>query len=93
MFSHEFSAVRKLAKFKIKAPIVAFVNDKASANTLNGLYYGINPICISKKITNKEEYANRIAKQYGVKKGETIILVGVNEESNKADTMKIMQVK
>lgn len=93
MFSHEFSAVRKLSKFKIKAPIVAFVNDKASANSLNGLYYGINPIYSNKTIINKEEYANKIAKQYGVKKGETIILVGVNEENNKADTMKIMQVK
>ena len=36
---------------------------------------------------------DKIAKQYGVKQGETIILVGVNEETNKADTMKIMQVK
>ena len=93
MFSNEFSAVRKLSKFKIKAPIVAFVNKKENVSILNGLYYGINPIYLNRKVSNKEEYANKIAKQYGVKKGETIILVGVNEETNKADTMKIMQVK
>ena len=93
MFSNEFSAVRKLSKFKIKAPIVALVNDKNAAQTLSGLYYGVNPIYCGKKNVNKEEYALKIAKKQGVKKGENIIFVGVNEENNKADTMKIMQVR
>jgi len=93
MFSNEFSAVRKLSKFKIKAPIIALVNDKNAAQALNGLYYGVNPIYCCKKNINKEEYALKIAKKQGVKKGENIIFVGVNEENNKADTMKIMQVK
>lgn len=93
MFSNEFSAVRKLSKFKIKAPIVALVNDKNAAQALSGLYYGVNPIYCGKKNVNKEEYALKIAKKQGVKKGENIIFVGVNEENNKADTMKIMQVR
>lgn len=93
VFSNKFSAIRKLAKFKIKAPIIAVMNDKASANVLNSLYYGINPVYVNRVINNKEEYASKIAKQYGVNKGESIILVGVNEENSKADTMKIMQVK
>jgi pyruvate kinase len=93
VISSSFSAIRKLTKFKFKAPIIAIINNKEDAICLNGLYYGIKAIYNPRKITNKEEYALKVAKKYGVKKGESIIFVGVNDESKKADMMKIMQVK
>ena len=93
VISSSFSAIRKLAKFKFKAPIAAVIDDKDSAINLNGLYYGINAYYNKRKISNKEEYALKLAKKYGIKKGENIIFVGVDEESKKANTMKIMQVK
>ena len=42
--SNSFTAARKLAKFKIKAPILAVVKDKNLAISLNGLYYAITAI-------------------------------------------------
>lgn len=93
VISSSFSAIRKLAKFKFKAPIIAVVNNKDDAINLNGLYYGIEAYYNKRAIDNKEEYALKLAKKQGVKKGESIIFVGVDEESKKANTMKIMQVK
>lgn len=93
IISNSFSAIRKLAKFKIKAPIAAVVNDKDLAIALNGLYYGIDAIYDAKKINNKETYALKLSKKLGVNKGERIIYVGVDDESNKTNMIKIMQVK
>lgn len=93
IISSSFSAIRKLSKFKFKAPIIAVIDDKELAIDLNGLYYGIEALYNSRKISNKEEYALKIAKKKGVKKGDNIIFVGVDEESQKADMMKILKVK
>ena len=91
--SASFSAIRKLAKFKFKAPILAITSDQKSAIDLNGLYYGIQANYVKKSITNIDSYVNNAAKKYGVKKGENIILVGVDSNTNKANMMKIIQVK
>ena len=93
VISSSFTAIRKLAKFKFKAPIIAVIDNKDLAMDLNGLYYGIEAFTNSRKIKDKEDYALKLAKKHGVKKGESIIYVGIDEESNKANTMKIMQVK
>ena len=93
IISSSFSAIRKLAKFKFKAPIVAVIDNKEAAINLNGLYYGIEAHYSAKNIADKEDYAIRLAKKRGIKKGENIIFVGVDEESKKANLMKIMQVK
>ena len=91
--SSSFSAIRKLAKFKFKAPILAITSDQKSAIDLNGLYYGIQANYVKKSITNIDSYVNNAAKKHGVKKGENIILVGVDSNNNKANMMKIIQVK
>lgn len=93
IITDSFSAIRKLSKFKFKAPIVAIINDKDLAIDLNGLYYGIDAHYNSRKILDKEEYALKIAKKKGIKKGERIIYVGVDDETKKANMMKIMRVK
>lgn len=93
VISSSFSAIRKLSKFKFKAPIVAVIDDKDLAIDLNGLYYGIDALYHSRKIVDKEKYALSLAKKHGVKRGESIIFVGVDEVSKKANMMKIMQVK
>lgn len=95
--SNSFTAARKLAKFKIKAPILAVVKDKQLAITLNGLYYGIKATYNEKEqemtYEEKEKLALELAKQYGVKSQETIIFVGSNSKSNKSNAMKILQVE
>ena len=95
--SNSFTAARKLAKFKIKAPIVAVVKDKKLAVSLNGLYYGITARCDEREQSftyeEKERVALDLAKEYGVKEGETIIFVGSNSKINKSNAMKILQVE
>jgi len=95
--SNSFTAARKLAKFKIKAPILAVVKDKTLAITLNGLYYGITALYNEHEqefnYEEKERLALDLAKQYGVKEGETIIFVGSNSKINKSNAMKILQVE
>ncbi len=93
IISDSFSAIRKLAKFKFKAPILAVINNKDLAIDLNGLYYGIEAHYNSRKIDNKEEYALKLARKQGIKKGERIIYIGVDDESKKTNMMKIMRVK
>ena len=95
--SNSFTAARKLAKFKIKAPILSVVKDKSLAIALNGLYYGITAIYDEKEqdfsYEDKERLALDLAKKYGVKEGETIIFVGSNSKINKSNAMKILQVE
>ena len=95
--SNSFTAARKLAKFKIKAPILSVVKDKSLAIALNGLYYGITAIYDEKEqdfsYEDKESLALDLAKKYGVKEGETIIFVGSNSKINKSNAMKILQVE
>lgn len=97
IISNSFTAARKLAKFKIKAPILAVVKDKKLAIQLNGLYYGITAIYDEKEqdytYEEKENLALELAKKNGVKKGETIIFVGSNSKINKSNAMKILQVE
>lgn len=95
--SNSFTAARKLAKFKIKAPVLAVVKDKDLAITLNGLYYGITAIYDEREqdltYEEKEQLALDLAKKMGVKPKETIIFVGSNSKINKSNAMKILQVE
>lgn len=95
--SNSFTAARKLAKFKIKAPVLAVVKDKELAITLNGLYYGIDAIYDEREqdltYEEKEQLALKLAKERGVKPKETIIFVGSNSKINKSNAMKILQVE
>lgn len=95
--SNSFTAARKLAKFKIKAPILAIVKDKNLAILLNGLYYGIKAMYNEREqeftYEEKERLALELAKEYGVKSQETIIFVSSNSKNNKSNAMKILQVE
>jgi pyruvate kinase len=95
--SNSFTAARKLAKFKIKAPVLAVVKDKNLAISLNGLYYGITAIYDEREqdftYEEKERLALDLAKRYGVKEQETIIFVSSNSKNNKSNAMKILQVE
>lgn len=95
MISDSFDAARKLTKFKIKAEIIAVVKNRVSAQTLNGLYYGIKARILDKKLNYEEKdlLAYEIAKEKGIKVGETIILVSDNSKNDKSNLMKILQVE
>lgn len=97
IISNSFTAARKLAKFKIKCPVLAVVKDRDLAITLNGLYYGITAIYDDREqeysYEEKERLALELAKKHGVKEGETIIFVSSNSKINKSNAMKILQVE
>ena len=97
IISNSFTAARKLAKFKIKAPILSVVKDKKLAISLNVLYYGIDSMYNEREqdmtYEEKERLAMDLAKQYGVEVGETIIFVSSNSKNNKSNAMKILQVE
>ena len=97
IISNSFTAARKLAKFKIKAPILSVVKDKKLAISLNGLYYGIESMYNEREdemtYDEKERLAMDLAKEYGVEIGETIIFVSSNSKNNKSNAMKILQVE
>ncbi len=97
IISDSFITASKLAKFKIRVPIIAVVKDLVSAQILNGLYYGLYPLINDKAISlsyeDKELIAYKIAKEFVAKKGETIILVTDNSKNNKSNSMKILQVE
>ncbi len=95
MVANSLVAARKLAKFKIKSPIIVLINDKFEAQTLKGLYYGIKPLLSNTNLNyeEKEKIALKVARENGIKEGENIILVTDNEDIGKSDSMKILQVR
>ncbi len=95
MVANSLVAARKLAKFKIKSPIIVLINDKFEAQTLNGLYYGIKPLLSNTNLNyeEKEKIALKVARENGIKEGENIILVTDNEDIGKSDSMKVLQVR
>ena len=64
IISNSFTAARKLAKFKIKAPILSVVKDKKLAISLNGLYYGIESMYNEREQDMTYEEKERLLPRY-----------------------------
>ncbi|MFV0479110.1 MAG: pyruvate kinase [Anaerorhabdus sp.] len=94
-FTQGGTTARRISKFRPSVPILA-VTFKPSVQRKLQAYWGVTPICsdIQNELTNDDELACTIAKNYGVKVGQLIIITaGYPTGEGSANMMKVIEVK
>lgn len=94
-FTQSGNTARRLSKFRPKAPILAVTFDDKTQRSL-AANWGV--ITYKSEIANNQnnecELARNIAKEFGIKEGETILVVaGYPVGCGATNTMKIIEVK
>jgi pyruvate kinase len=95
VFTQGGTTARRISKFRPKAPILAVTFTKDTQRKLES-YWGVLPIFsdVQNQMTNDDELASLFAKDYGVKKGQEIIIsAGYPTGEGSANMMKIIEVK
>ncbi len=95
VFTQGGTTARRISKFRPKAPILAVTFTKDTMRKLES-YWGVLPIFsdVQNKLTNDDDLASLFAKDYGVKKGQLIIIsAGYPTGEGTANMMKIIEVK
>lgn len=93
-FTQRGTTARRISKFRSETPVIAVTFD---ANTQRSLAINWGITTVISEITNNQnnecELARKIAKKFGVKQGETIIIVaGYPGGCGATNTMKIIEV-
>ncbi|MEA5017234.1 MAG: pyruvate kinase [Erysipelotrichaceae bacterium] len=94
-FTQGGSTARRISKFRPPVPILAVTFTKSTQRKL-AVHWGVIPIFsdIQNEMTNDDELASIIAKNYGVKPGEFVIITaGYPTGEGTANMMKIVEVK
>ena len=94
-FTQGGTTARRISKFRPCVPILAVTFTKDTQRKLES-YWGVTPILsdIQNDLTNDDELASTLAKGYGVKPGQLIILTaGYPTGEGSANMMKIIEVK
>jgi len=94
-FTQGGSTARRISKFRPPVPILAVTFTKTTQRKL-AVHWGVIPILsdIQNEMTNDDELASIIAKNYGVKKGELVVITaGYPTGEGSANMMKIVEVK
>lgn len=94
-FTQGGTTARRISKFRPAVPILAVTFSKSTQRKLEG-YWGVTPICsdIQNEMTNDDELASTIAKSYGIKPGQLIIITaGYPTGEGSANMLKIVEVK
>lgn len=94
-FTQGGTTARRISKFRPTVPILAVTFSKSTQRKLEA-NWGVTPIYsdIKNELTNDDELATTIAKSYGVKEGQLIIIAaGYPTGEGSANMMKIIQVK
>lgn len=94
-FTQGGSTARRISKFRPPVPILAVTFTKSTQRKL-AVHWGVVPIFsdIQNEMTNDDELASIIAKNYGVKVGEQVIITaGYPTGEGTANMMKIVEVK
>ncbi|MGN1343356.1 MAG: pyruvate kinase [Traorella sp.] len=94
-FTSSGNSVKRISKYRSKTPIIAVCFDKAVERSL-ALQWGVKTYLSDVQNTqlNECELARRIAKEHGIKIGETIILVaGYPQGTGATNTLKIIEVR
>ncbi len=94
-FTQSGTTARRLSKFRPKSPILAVTFDAATQRTL-AANWGVTTIVsdIENDQANEFKLACTVAKAYGVKPGETIVIVaGYPSGAGATNSMKIVSVK
>lgn len=94
-FTQSGNTARRISKFRPKAPVIAVTFDERTQRSL-ALNWGVTTVlsAIANNQSNECELARAVAREHGIKPGETIILVAGYPVGNGAtNTMKIIEVK
>ena len=95
VFTQGGTTARRVSKFRPCVPILAVTFSKETQRRLQA-YWGVNAIHsdIQNDMTNDDELASIIAKGYGFKPGQLIIIsAGYPTGEGSANMMKIVQIK
>ena len=91
-FTQSGTTARRISKFRPEAPVIAVTFDEKTQRSL-AMNWGVTTV-LSEVANNQCELARAIAKEMGIKVGETIIIVAGYPVGNGAtNTMKIIEVK
>ena len=94
-FTQSGTTARRISKFRPEAPVIAVTFDEKTQRSL-AMNWGVTTVLseIANNQNNECELARAIAKEHGIKVGETIIIVAGYPVGNGAtNTMKIIEVK
>ena len=95
VFTQGGTTARRISKFRPKVPIIAITFTKDTQRKLES-YWGVFPVFskVQNNMTNDDDLASLYAKEYGLKKGELIIIsAGYPTGEGSANMMKIVEVK
>ena len=94
-FTQSGTTARRISKFSPEAPVIAVTFDEKTQRSL-AMNWGVTTVLseVANNKNNECELARAIAKEMGIKVGETIIIVAGYPVGNGATiTMKIIEVK
>ena len=94
-FTQGGTTARRISKFRPNVPILAVTFTKDTQLKLES-YWGVIPLFsdVQNTMTNDDDLASLFAKDYGVKKGQLIIIsAGYPTGEGSANMMKIVEVK
>ena len=94
-FTQSGTTARRISKFRPEAPVIAVTFDEKTQRSL-AMNWGVTTVLseVANNQNNECELARAIAKEMGIKVGETIIIVAGYPVGNGAtNTMKIIEVK
>ena len=94
-FTQGGTTARRISKFRPSVPILAVTFTKDTQRKLES-YWGVLPVFsdVQNTLTNDDDLASLFAKDYGVKKGQLIIIsAGYPTGEGSANMMKIVEVK
>ncbi len=94
-FTQGGTTARRISKFRPNVPILAVTFTKGTQRKLEN-YWGVIPVYseVENNMTNDDDLACLIAKEYGIEPGQLIILTaGYPTGEGSANMMKIIQVK
>ena len=93
-FTQSGNTARRISKYRPKAPVIAVTFDERKQRSL-AMNWGVTTVLseVANNQNNECELARTIAKEHGIKDGETIILVaGYPVGCGATNTMKIIEV-
>lgn len=95
VFTQGGSTARRLSKYRPIVPIIAVTFTEETKRNLQ-LHWGVFPYLsdVQNEMTNDDELASRFAKEFGLEKGDNIIIsAGYPTGEGTANMMKIVEVK
>jgi len=94
-FTQGGSTAKRISKFRPPVPIIAVTFTEKVQHILEG-YWGVYPVlsAVQNELTNDDELASKIAKEFGIPVGKQIIITaGYPTGEGTANMMKIVEVK